>query len=263
MVQINQEKCVQCNLCVGDCVELNIKNRKGVVTVLNECMECGHCVAICPQGAVSMDGYDMADVEPIQKGKKLDPDLLLYTIKARRSIRQFKDKKLTEEQTGLLCEAVRYTATAKNLQDATVVLIQDRACEFESELYTYLENFFEGKDVKTMAPEYAALFLFTLRHRRRAEDDFLLRKAPAIMVIAGNRPWDAGMEVQNVEHMACAQGLGVLYNGYLTRIIDQSEELKDWLGIEGKKVTAALLIGEPAVSYQRTTPHKELNVIQL
>lgn len=267
MIQINQDKCIQCELCINDCVEKNIKNRKGVITPISDCMECGHCVAICPQNAISIDGYDMSQLEEISSEKFIKADTLLYSIKARRSIRKFKPNKLTEEQIHSLSDAIRYTATAKNLQDTTVLFVQDRIKEFENEIYRYLDSLFEDCDVKSLDSAMAALYLFAMRHRRNPADDFLLRQAPAVLILANDRPWDAridaGMAAQNVELMAGAQGLGVLYNGYLSRLIDSSDTLKKWLGIEGKSVSIAMLVGQPAVKYQRTTPRKEVNLIRL
>ncbi len=262
MVQINQELCVSCGLCIKDCVEQNLKNKKGVITVLNSCMECGHCVAICPQNAVSLEGYDMSQVESVSPGKSLNADDLLYAIKARRSIRQFKDQKISDEQLTKICDAVRYTATAKNLQDTTLVVVQDKMKEFEDEVYGYLEEMFEGCDVHALDQSMAALWMFTMRHKRERTDDFLLRQAPAVIIIASNRPWDSGMAAQNIELMAGAHGLGVLFNGYLSRLIDSSAKLKSWLGIEGKTVSSVMLVGEPNVKYQRTVPRKELDVIR-
>jgi len=65
----------------------------------------------------------------------------------------------------------------------------------------------------------------------------------------------------SMETMAAAMGLGMLYNGYLCRLVDASPELKAWLGIEGKTVRACMLVGHPNRRYARTAPRAEANVI--
>ena len=79
--------------------------------------------------------------------------------------------------------------------------------------------------------------------------------------ITSDWPLDAGLAAQNIETMAYALGMGALYNGYLARISDANEELKRWLGIEGKTIKACLLLGYPDRNYKRTAPRKSGNVI--
>ena len=59
MVRVDQEKCIGCGMCSADCLAFNIVLDGDKATVKGECLECGHCVALCPTGAVSIEGYDM------------------------------------------------------------------------------------------------------------------------------------------------------------------------------------------------------------
>ena len=52
MVCIDQEKCIGCGLCAGDCLGWAISMDSGKAEVVKDCFHCGHCVAICPAGAV-------------------------------------------------------------------------------------------------------------------------------------------------------------------------------------------------------------------
>lgn len=70
----------------------------------------------------------------------------------------------------------------------------------------------------------------------------------------------AKLIIRYLEHMAIAQGLGALYNGYLQRISDQNENLKKWLGIEGEHIKACMLLGYPNITYARTAPRREARV---
>ena len=102
---------------------------------------------------------------------------------------------------------------------------------------------------------------FNRRRKADEADDYLFRNAPAVLFITSDFPTDPGLAAQNIELMANSMGLGVLYNGFLARYTDASEELKKWLGIEGKTIRACLLLGYPNVRYQRTAPRKEANVV--
>ena len=91
-VEINKDLCCGCGKCVKDCVSEKIKIVDGKAQFMYErCIECGHCFAICPTGAVKMNGYDNDDIE-IFDIKEFDSDKLLLAMKSRRTIRQFKDK---------------------------------------------------------------------------------------------------------------------------------------------------------------------------
>ena len=64
-----------------------------------------------------------------------------------------------------------------------------------------------------------------------------------------------------MEMMGVSLGLGMLYNGYLARVSDANAELKEWLGIEDRKICACMLLGYPAVHYARTAPRKPAEII--
>ena len=63
------------------------------------------------------------------------------------------------------------------------------------------------------------------------------------------------------QNMAASLGMGALYNGYLARIADANDTLKQWLEIEGKTIKACMLLGYPDRTYMRTAPRKKANVI--
>jgi len=259
MILIDHDKCVGCGLCVSDCIGYNLKLQDGKAVARRECFLCGHCVAICPAGAVSIPEYDMEDVESYDKDLfHIDPEKLLRTIKYRRSIRDYHSTKLTEEELKLLLQAGRYTATAKNVQDCTFVFVQDALEELKELVWGDIERR-EASDaeVEAMKPYYS----FNRRRKADPKDDYLFRNAPAVLFVTSEWPLNAGLAAQNVETMAAAMGLGVMYNGYLCRIADSHIELKTWLGIEEKTIRACLLLGHPNRHYVRTAPRAQANVI--
>ena len=81
MVKIDQERCIGCGLCADDCLALNIELKEEKANIKNECLLCGHCVAICPEHAVSIPEYDMDDVEEYDADSfKLNPENVLHAI---------------------------------------------------------------------------------------------------------------------------------------------------------------------------------------
>ncbi len=255
MVVIDQEKCIGCGSCVSDCIALNIDIVDGKAQVKNECLLCGHCVSLCPENAISIPEYDMRDVEEYtEESFALDPVNFLHAVKFRRSIRSYKDDKVEKEKLMKLAEAGRYTATACNYQTSQFVFIQDELDVLKKFVWDYIE---EHKDEPEVQPYRA----FNERRKKNPKDDYLFRNAPVVVLVTSDRMLDAGLAAQNMEMMAVSQGLGMLYNGFLSRIIYSNDELNKWLGIAGKAICACMLLGYPNVQYLRTAPRKKAQII--
>lgn len=261
MVIIDEQKCVGCGWCAKDCIARNIIVTDGKAHVKHGCLECGHCVAICPREAIILEGYDMADVEEFDGDSfYLEPENLLHCIKFRRSIRDYRPKKVEPEVLEQILQAGRYTATAKNNQDCMFVFVQNEHETLKKMVWEYIENI--GVEYGDAVPDSLKDYLaFDRRRKKNPEDDYLFRNAPVVLFISSDWPLDAGLAAQNMELMSASLGLGALYNGYLARIADANEALKKWLGIEGKTIKACMLLGYPNISYMRTAPRKEANVI--
>ncbi len=261
MVKIDQEKCIGCGLCAADCSVENIAVIDKKAVIKKECFNCGHCVAICPTGAASIPEYDMDDVEEYEKERFcLEPEKMLRSIKFRRSVRSYKPEKIPKEALEQLVQAGRYTATAKNNQDCHFIFVQNELERLKEMVWQYIDEL-EKKEGRNIARELLPYVVFNRRRKKNPQDDYLFRNAPAALFITSDWPLDAGLAAQNIENMAVSLGMGALYNGYLARIADVNETLKQWLEIEGKTIKACMLLGYPDRTYRRTAPRKKANVI--
>lgn len=260
MVFVNETLCIGCGKCVADCVAQNISLKDNKAVVSGECFLCGHCVSICPKNAVSISDYPADEIEEYNADAfSLSPASLLRVIKFRRSIRSYLPRKVEQSKMELLLQAGRYTATAKNSQDCHFVFVQEELPVLKSIVWDSIEKL-EEKNYRDIPRELLPYISFNRRRKKDPEDDFLFRNAPAVIYITSDYPLDAGLAAQNMELMAVSQGLGMLYNGFLARISDENEELKQWLGIEGKSIKACMLLGYPQNHYKRTAPRKPAQV---
>lgn len=261
MIQINQELCVGCGACVRDCTAHNILLKDRKAAPKRDCFLCGHCVAVCPKNAVSIPEYDMADVQEYDPETfTLNPDTLLSAIKFRRSIRDYKPQAIEPEKLAALVQAGRYTATAKNNQDCHFVIVQKELSTLKKLVWDYVDKLTDLPAEKL--PRDLIPYASFNRHRKAdPTDDFLFRNAPAVLYITSEWSLDAGLAAQNMELTAVSLGLGALYNGYLQRISNENQELKRWLGVEDRTIKACLLLGYPHVTYARTAPRREAQVI--
>lgn len=261
MITIDREKCIGCGLCVKDCPagKLRLEDKKAVYTP--ECIECGHCVAVCPRAAVAIPEYDMEDVEEYDKDEfSVDPEHFLHAVKFRRSIRAYREQELEKEKLEKILQAGRYTPTAKNTQSCRFIVLKDELEEFKTLLWEEIPEL--AGQMKSEMPQYAMLFKFMYRRWKKDHDaDQLFFNAPSCIMVISDNPLDGGLAAANMETMAVAEGAGVLYSGYLQRIIEASPKLKEWLGIPDRHLTACMLIGYPAVTYRRTAPRKKADII--
>lgn len=112
ILTIDQNKCNLCGACVDVCKDfsLYIKDDKLLVSdsPLFGCMACGQCAAVCPTGAIIVNGRTLSPDDFIKqplKNERADYVSLLNLLVSRRSIRDYKDKEIPEEYIKQILEA--------------------------------------------------------------------------------------------------------------------------------------------------------------
>lgn len=249
-VMIDTDKCIGCGICAKTCVAHNIAiNDKKAETVIDDCLMCGQCAAVCPKEAVSVSGYDDEQIKK-EENVRLNPDDVLEVIRFRRSVRQFKQEKVPREIIEQILEAGRLTHTAKNMQDVSFVVLdqeKDRIEQMAIRLF------------KKMKP-FADLFS-PMAKNNKITDHFFFFNAPVVIVILAENKTNGILAAQNMEFVAEAHGLGVLFSGYFTTAANTSRKIKNALKVpRGKSIAMTLVIGYPDVKFLRSAPRKKLDV---
>lgn len=199
IIEVNKELCIGCALCKKDCPVNNIemKDKKSVIKN-QECIKCGHCVAICPKKAITMTGFDEEPIE-LAKQPTVDPDELLMAIKTRRTIRKFKNKEIPAEVVKQIIEAGRFTPSAKNAQDVSYIVLGENKGKYEE---------FAVKLFRRIKP-IVSLWMKDAKEVT-IDDNFFFKKAPiAIMVVTKDKV-SGSLAASNMALMAESFGLGVL-----------------------------------------------------
>ena len=267
MVKINTTLCTGCAACMKDCFSRNIIIEDKIARPISEsCILCGHCVAVCPTKAVEISDYDMDDVTDITTQKLTAAELVSF-IKSRRSIRQYKDCPVEQDLIKQIIEAGRYTATASNRQELSYIVIEKEMETFRALVIESLAN--KGREILSANNAIPQLHIYAKRwiaiaeayKKNPNEKDSVFFGAPAVILIAGDHPVDAGLAASNIELAACASGLGVLYSGFISRGSDTAR-IKELIGVPAKKkILVTLVIGYPDVQYMRSAPRHKADII--
>ena len=262
-ITIDQTKCIGCGQCVNDCFPKNLRLEDGKAVVGGPCMECGHCYAVCPTGAVQMEGYSTDAVIDCQGDYPVaDGDALLNTIKMRRSIRQYKEQPVENDLLEKILEAGRFTPTGGNVQDVTYTVVQN---DLDDVKKMFWDGFEPALDQMAQQLGQDHRYVKILRHLYQVheaspDNDGLFINAPVLLIISGASLLDVGLAASRIELMAHAEGLGALFTGFVRAILASNAALCDKLQLQPAQIGVCMLMGYPAVTYQRTAPRKEAEV---
>lgn len=252
-VMIDTEKCVGCGLCVRDCVAgfLHLENGKAAASE-SGCIRCGHCYAVCPQDAISLPGLEPGTGELVDMAE-FDSQRLLQAMKSRRSIRQFSSRPVEQEKIDMILEAGRYCPTGSNSQDVTYTILGSRQDEIE-ELCVNMLKVGIGAAARISAAAKRLVF----------DDHFFFKGAPLVILVSGRSSGNANLASSYMELMAESLGLGVLYSGYFVACSKIHPKVSKILDIPmGQKVVNCMVIGYPAVKYQRIPGRKPISLRKL
>ncbi len=100
MIEIDRQSCIKCGKCIRDCVVEVLKAGEGGYPSLppelaRYCLNCQHCLAVCPAGALSCHGVKAPDCAGI--GELPDAGKMLNLLRQRRSIRHYRNESVSPE----------------------------------------------------------------------------------------------------------------------------------------------------------------------
>ncbi len=213
MMNVDTSKCIGCTLCMQDCIVSDIEMVDGKAHIKNEsCIECGHCIAICPKEAVSDSDYDMSKIQEYKKESfDIDSDRLLNFIKFRRSTRLFQNKDVEEEKLEKIIEAGRFTQTGSNMQNVSYVVVKDKIQELRKIVLETLKSLGENLLNKETTPENIKryCYMWIKMYNDFLEDpngeDKLFFKAPALIIVKSESTVNASLAASNMELMTNAK----------------------------------------------------------
>jgi len=259
---INQDKCTACLQCYKDCPAscfvLNEDKNQVIYDKRQSCILCGHCIAICPHDAIN---YKNLKDEPItfqgvQNPQELIPYKTLHEfLMAKRSIRQYKKKKVPKNDLDKILNTMRYAPTASNVRSLKCRIISNE--KKIKELSEAIVN------ALLSSPNVPKLYKNVLKRRLDYHDDIIFYEAPHIIIVHSQNLSDMTNATICITYgMLAAQtlGLGTCWIGLAFEVLRSDKKIRTELAGILDKVLGVFTLGYSETKYYRTPPRPPLKV---
>jgi nitroreductase/NAD-dependent dihydropyrimidine dehydrogenase PreA subunit len=269
LLSIDTEKCNYDRLCVEACSRriIEMENRGTIPTLVvgaeELCNNCGHCVAVCPTGALSLDTMRPGDCPEIRNDLIISAEQADQFFKSRRSIRSYRNKPIEREKLDKLVQIAGYAPSGHNARPVHLLVIEDSTDvrRLASLVIDWLRLII--KDFPDMAE--SSNFDRLVRFWDKGED-LICRKAPHLIIAhaltsAGTAREDCILALAYMELAAYPLGLGATWAGYIMAAMSSYPPLSEAVNLpEGHGCFGALMFGYPKFKYVRIPPRNPLPV---
>ena len=266
MIQIDKTKCAVCAACVRDCpVHVLTVGADGFPVVRPQderfCLNCQHCLAVCPHGAVTCNDVGFADT--FEVGQIPDGAAELALIRQRRSVRQWGKDPIPEDVWDRLLDSLAWMPTGCNDHRLHFTVVRDAGKMewFRSEMSKTAKRVVRTGILRLLYPGFRRYMDEIMRG-----DDVVFRNAPCMIVAstpknAPCREADPWIALSYFDLLAQANGLGTCWGGFAVHAFKLSRGFRRALKIpKGHSVGAVLLFGPPAFEYPRVTHPRPMPV---
>lgn len=264
LLVIDEAACKHDALCVREC-PANIIRLEGEARLPaikpgadRSCLRCGHCVAVCPHGALSHVDIPVEACPRIDKKLVIGKEQAVQFLRSRRSARVFQDKAVEREKIQQLIELARYAPTGSNSQLVEWIVYTDRAqLDAFSKLVVAWMRDMAGKNPKGVPP-----YIPMLISAWEKGYDVVLRQAPSVVLamapdVDRNGLVHCTLALSYLDLAAPKWGLATCWAGLLQGALMASPVLKERMGIPEKfSFHYPMMIGYNSATYYRLPERK-------
>jgi nitroreductase/NAD-dependent dihydropyrimidine dehydrogenase PreA subunit len=265
-ITITESLCIKDGLCSTICPLQIISPPKGEnppepkPEFSKWCVSCGHCVAICPTGAISHSAMSPDRCSPADYKSIPGPDQFEKILRHRRSIRRFKTKNPEKEVLERIIKMAGYAPSGHNLQPVQWQVFNNRdelnsmvgmACDWMKHMVTQMPD----------APH--SLVFKEIVAAWDLRKDMILHDAPCLVIVhskiqTGTEPTDAAISLAYFDLAALSFGLGCCWAGLFMMAAKSWKPLQEFLELpKGHQLHGAMMAGYPKLQFQRLPVRKQ------
>ena len=257
---VDPEKCNRDRICVEACGRRLIEMREAdsvptlIADVEELCINCGHCVAVCPSGALALDTMRPEDCPQIRSELLIDLDEAEQFLRSRRSIRNYNDKPIERDKLNKLIQVSGYAPSAHNARPVHFLVIEDKAevRRLSGLVVDWMRVTIKEDPVLAKRFRYDRVVAFWDMGK-----DPICRNASHLIIAHATEnsrlaQVDCILALAYAELIALPLGLGATWAGYMMAATISYPPLVEALNLpEGHKCFGVLMVGYPKLKYVR------------
>lgn len=266
--KIDKNKCIKCCKCINTCSGMVIEFGNDGYPRMKEferfgwrgCWRCQHCLAVCPQGAISIfdkDPKDSLSFPPKEMGTYME-----QLITTRRSCRRFLDKNVDPDIITGMLNAMSAAPTGGNAQGVEYTVIDDK-----ERVHEIWNSAYKTMDEKAKKHVYTHSFSdFYYGKMKQSEktvrkDDLLFCGAPHLFIAheksegkwAEDAKVNCNIATAYFELLCNAHGLGTAIMSYPAEVLNElAPDARQMLGVPKNHYMGLIIgFGYPETTYAR------------
>ncbi len=272
LLRVDTNKCTKDGMCAQECpstiIQMEENNGYPYIAPNDEalCLTCGHCVAVCPTGALNHENIPIERSPIIKKELAVSEEQAVQFLRSRRSIRLFEDKPVEQDKIQKLIEVARYAPTAGNTQLVKWLVLSDTSVihTLASMTIDWIRQLLrDNPEAAKLYPRYPLLVA-----KWESGYDSVLRHAPTLIVAsapktAPNGLVDVTLALCYLDLLAPTMGLGTCWAGLLQGALLSSPSLREIAGIPAHHSHHyPMMLGYPKIKRYFRLPERKLPKIR-
>jgi len=263
IIGIDYNRCTNCGLCVRVCPRRYSEDKEQEKIIFNDafasCSLCGHCIAVCPQEAILHEnlGDEPYTFDGIANLPNYIPYEKMYNfLRANRSIRLYKHKKVPEDTLQKVIRAMECAPTAANIRGEKFVILSDPE-QLKALSDAVIEELLKN-------PSTRSHFAESFEIRKKIYNYPIYYDAPHIIIVYSTgkttfEHFNIGNIITYGRLAAQALGLGTCWIGWTQIAFEINPKLTKIVGIKGRS-WGVITIGYPDIKYLRCPPRSHKKV---